>query len=903
MRRKSQHNSRSSRTGSRLRSQSGRVSLTVAAVIAVLLTLGIAAMTQLSGETKVVEAAPVKIAINSVTNNGGGSFTVNGDWSISGGQCWSPGNRFHGYIIVFKSPTGTNPDVPTVTFLDKAPGGIGLEDEITSSDPDFLGFVMPAPCNIVNDGPGDTCVTATCEPRSGAERNADNEPWSKTVTLSENAFVCAAVLHQTTTGADADATDCTPSIIIVNQTFEVRKDFLPNSSDEVTVSLDCGPGATLSNADPTATEADPANWTVSVGVGQDPTCTGTEIVPPGYTASNGGTCSALLSVGFCTITNTLNSATFTVDKDFSDNNQAEVTVNLSCASGSVATNDGTASEADDANFTVNGFSGDPLCTATESGVPAGYTPANGGQCSALLSVGTCTIVNTLNSATFTVDKDFSDNNQAEVTVNLSCASGSVATNDGTASEADDANFTVNGFSGDPLCTATESGVPAGYTPANGGQCSALLSVGTCTIVNRLNPPEIDTDKRADPTSLPETGGSVEYTVKVTNTGTVPVTLTVLTDNVFGDLDGKGDCSVPQTIAVGASYECSFTESLPAGDPGEVHVNKLCAVAENSLKETTGEVCDIATVLFTDVLPAIDVVKSANPGSVPETGGSVTFTVSITNTGDVPATIESIVDDVFGDLADVNNPNVDGNSDCAALIGTTLQPDASVSCNFVAEIDGEPGVDHVNEVCVAAVDDDGETGDDRVEDCDTETVEIEPALGSITIRKDVPGTNGTNFTFADTIPGCNIGTLDDSPASATPQQRTCDGLVAGTYTVTENATDGWELDRIECLPGDDVTIQVVNRRVIIDLQPGQDVTCTFFNVALPPPPVTEVAPVVQVQPQVPLISEVLPTRLPATGYGPIDRTAPYAVLALGAGLIALLSFALAALLRRRGKSEA
>ena len=37
-----------------------------------------------------------------------------------------------------------------------------------------------------------------------------------------------------------------------------------------------------------------------------------------------------------------------------------------------------------------------------------------------------------------------------------------------------------------------------------------------------------------------------------------MTITSLTDDVYGDLDGKGTCDVPQTIAAGATYSCSFT---------------------------------------------------------------------------------------------------------------------------------------------------------------------------------------------------------------------------------------------------------------------------------------------------------------------------------------------------------
>ena len=62
---------------------------------------------------------------------------------------------------------------------------------------------------------------------------------------------------------------------------------------------------------------------------------------------------------------------------------------------------------------VSGFSGNPTCTATESPIPAGYTST--GTCAATLSVGTCTITNTLSKLTPTVVTDIHDAGHNSVT--------------------------------------------------------------------------------------------------------------------------------------------------------------------------------------------------------------------------------------------------------------------------------------------------------------------------------------------------------------------------------------------------------------------------------------------------------------------------------------------------------
>lgn len=72
---------------------------------------------------------------------------------------------------------------------------------------------------------------------------------------------------------------------------------------------------------------------------------------------------------------------------------------------------------------------------------------------------------------------------------------------------------------------------------------------------------IDVDKTANPTQMDEPGGEVEFTVVVSNDGQSPVTITELSDDIHGDLDGQDDCAVPQTIGVGESYTCSFTANV------------------------------------------------------------------------------------------------------------------------------------------------------------------------------------------------------------------------------------------------------------------------------------------------------------------------------------------------------
>ena len=141
-------------------------------------------------------------------------------------------------------------------------------------------------------------------------------------------------------------------------------------------------------------------------------------------------------------------------------------------------------------------------------------------------------------------------------------------------------------------------------------------------------PEIEMVKSANPTSVPETGGDVTFTFTVNNIGVEDVTLTSLTDTVFGDLNGQGDCATGGLIPIGGSYSCSITTFLSADDLVD-HYNVATAVGTDD-DGTSDTATDDETVTFTDVAPDITLTKTANPTSVPETGGDVTFTFLVEN---------------------------------------------------------------------------------------------------------------------------------------------------------------------------------------------------------------------------------------------------------------------------------
>jgi hypothetical protein len=322
--------------------------------------------------------------------------------------------------------------------------------------------------------------------------------------------------------------------------------------------------------DSTASEADAAKITVT-GFNLGTTCTATEAVPPGYTANQAACASIALAPGgnhSCTIVNTLNQAMLTVYKDVvPDNPLIVVVISVTCTTGTVSPPSANASEGSPAVFSITGFTTPATCTATEV-APPGYN-GNVAGCAgvAIMPNGShnCTITNTAITAPFTVVKDFSDNSAASVTVSLSCPGFVVTPSSALASEATPAAFTVIAVVGNPNCTATESPIPTNYTST--GTCSALVTVGTCTIVNTLDFPEVlfqvfkdFTDDNPAPVgiALACAPGAVQTIVDPTASESDPADFTV-------EVQPGTTCTATEAVPFGYSADESNCQMVPVSN--------------------------------------------------------------------------------------------------------------------------------------------------------------------------------------------------------------------------------------------------------------------------------------------------------------------------------------------------
>ena len=270
-----------------------------------------------------------------------------------------------------------------------------------------------------------------------------------------------------------------------------------------------------------------------------------------------------------------------------------------------------------------------------------------------------------------------------------------------------------------------------------------------------------------PVSLPEPGGTAFYRIVVTNTGREPLTITRLVDDVGGgpvDLDGRGSCSVPQTIPIGGFYACSF--SVPVSGDARGTVSDTVTVTAEDNEGTVVEGFDTAEVVITDVQPSIDLDKSASPASVPEPGGDVTFAVRVHNNFIEDVTLDSLVDDVYGDL--------NGQGTC--VTPQTISPQGSYECQFVAFVSGAVPDLATDTVTGSATDNEGNT----VTDSDSATVGVGSGGGTRTIITKtadpitLPEPGGTfTFTVSITSPeGMLVTDLVDIPYGNLSGQSDC-----------------------------------------------------------------------------------------------------------------------------------
>lgn len=300
------------------------------------------------------------------------------------------------------------------------------------------------------------------------------------------------------------------------------------------------------------------------------------------------------------------------------------------------------------------------------------------------------------------------------------------------------------------------------TGTSSGGVSAISSGGSgITVAPAAEPPGIRVIKTATPLSRPEPGGTFSFGVAVTNSSAVPLTVTSLSDDVYGDIATKGTCTsaVSTVLAPGDELRCAFPGEL-RGNAGMTQTDVVTVTAVDGAGATATD-DDDAVVSLTDVPPTITVAKTALPEERAAPGGLFTFSAVITNTSFEPVTVTKLDDDVYGDLSRMTG------STCAQAIGRTIAPGAQLSCTFTGGLTGAAGKAQTDIVTVTVTDDDGSIG---------------TAKDDATIRLVAPGAVTSTTTLSPT-------TTTSPKASSTTTATTVQPTTALTTSTTVLARTG------------------------------------------------------------------------------------------------------------------
>ncbi len=204
---------------------------------------------------------------------------------------------------------------------------------------------------------------------------------------------------------------------------------------------------------------------------------------------------------------------------------------------------------------------------------------------------------------------------------------------------------------------------------------------TANIVVDVVHPAIAIAKTPDLQTI-ASGSAVSFTITVTNTGDVPLSNVQVADPLLPDCTQTlGSMSAGDSL----DYVCS------ASDVSGDFTNSATVTGWASIVGLSVEATDTA---FVDVLPTLEVNKTADPTHLPEPGGEVTFTIAVTNTSEETITLTSLLDDVYGDLA--------GHGTCVAPQAIAAGDD--YRCAFSAVVSGNAG-DVETDVVTATVSDD------------------------------------------------------------------------------------------------------------------------------------------------------------------------------------------------------
>ena len=223
------------------------------------------------------------------------------------------------------------------------------------------------------------------------------------------------------------------------------------------------------------------------------------------------------------------------------------------------------------------------------------------------------------------------------------------------------SVTVNNpDTGDKTITSTITSTAAG------NNCPAGSADARCTSTVTVLIPALTITKTASTTTTTP-GSTVTYTVTVTDTGPTPYTGATVTDHLAGVLSDaayNNDAAATSGTVGFTSPDLTWTGNLAPGDAATITYTVTVdnpdtgdKIMVNSVSsDAMGSTCPpgsdnpACTATVTDLIPALTITKTASTaGATP--GSTVGYTITVTDTGQIPYTAATATDDLSGVLGD------------------------------------------------------------------------------------------------------------------------------------------------------------------------------------------------------------------------------------------------------------
>ncbi|HIP35919.1 MAG TPA: DUF11 domain-containing protein, partial [Crocinitomix sp.] len=334
-------------------------------------------------------------------------------------------------------------------------------------------------------------------------------------------------------------------------------------------------------------------------------------------------------------------------------------------------------------------------------------------------------------------------------------------------------------------------------------------------------------KTANPTSISNVGEVITYTITVVSTGYAPVSNVVVNDPLLGgNLPLTGGDDGDNILESGETWTFTGTYTVTQNDldtngGGDGDIDNTATVnGENPTGAATEEDVIYRAVSIIYNPPAngyYTITKAANTANVNGAGDVIIYTITVVNTGYVPVHNVVVNDPLLG--GNLTSPSGDTGNDSILGIGETWTFTDSYTV-LQSDIDNNGGGDGDIDNCVTV---DGLNPANAATETDTECVDVNIILpgASMTIDKvaNVASVSNVGDVISYTITVDNTGgvalssvTVNDPLISnLSYQSGDTDGdgeldtnetwTYVGTYTLTQNALDGYGVNTLNVIDGD------------------------------------------------------------------------------------------------------